>query len=67
MSLQQSFPDTKLTRACLECGSAMRISAVTPTMVGKAYEDITYRCTKCGNIQGYGLLEQSLALPDTYQ
>jgi len=54
MSLQQqSFPDTKMTTACLECGSAMSISAVTPTMVGKVYEDITYRCTKCGNIQRY--------------
>jgi RNase P subunit RPR2 len=52
MSLQQqSFPDMKMTTACLECGSLMSISAVAPTMVGNVYEDITYRCRKCGNIQ----------------
>jgi hypothetical protein len=51
MSLQQSSSETKMTAICSECGSAMRISAVTPIMFGNGYEDITYRCKECGNMR----------------
>ena len=51
MSLQQSSPRTEMTATCRECGSAMRISAVTPTMFGNGHEDITYRCKDCGNMR----------------
>ncbi len=51
MSLQQSSPETKMTATCPECGGAMSISAVTPTMFDNGHERITYYCTKCGNMR----------------
>jgi uncharacterized Zn finger protein len=51
MSLQQSSPETKMTATCPECGSSMRISAVTPIMLGNRYEDIAYWCKECGNMR----------------
>jgi len=51
MSLQQSSPDTKITANCPECGSAKRITAVTPIVLGNGSEDITYRCRECGSMR----------------
>jgi ribosomal protein L37E len=54
MSLQQqSSPETKMTTTCPECGSAMSISAVAPTMFGNLHENITYSCRKCGKMRTY--------------
>jgi hypothetical protein len=48
VSLQKESLETMtITATCPACEGKMTLAIVTPSMFVAAYDDMTYRCTKC--------------------
>jgi transcription elongation factor Elf1 len=48
VAAQQLPPESDASATCLECGTELIVTRVTPVLFGSGFEELTLACKTCG-------------------